>query len=132
MSAQASGVFGVGVDPPPERSDPSALVVLSDWCVRSPRSACAIWPILSSSVMRDIRSATRWATGRFEFRYGKPWALMTTTGLSSVTSAPVADSWIGIVFASDGVLLADVWTVNVFTLPDAAPAAKVTAPLVSV
>ncbi len=54
--------------------------------------------------MRDSRSATRCATGRFGFRYGSPWALMTTTGLSSVTSAPVAVSWIGIVFASDGVV----------------------------
>ena len=105
MSAHASGVFGVGVEPPPESSDPSALVVMSDWCVRSARSACVIWPILSASVMRDSRSATRCATGRFGFRYGSPWALMTTTGLSSVTSAPVAVSWIGIVFASDGVVV---------------------------
>ena len=57
---------------------------------------------------------------------------MTTTGLSSVTSAPVADSWIGIVFASDAVVLGSVWTVNVFTVPDAAPDTKVTGPLVSV
>ena len=30
MSAHASGVFGVGVDPPPESSDPSAYVVMSE------------------------------------------------------------------------------------------------------
>ena len=57
---------------------------------------------------------------------------MTTTGLSSVTSAPVAESWIGIVFASDGVLFGSVWTVKVCTEPDAAPVENVTAPLASV
>jgi len=49
-----------------------------------------------------------------------------------VTRAPVAVSWIGIAFASDGVLRGSVSTVNVFTLPDAAPEANVTVPLVSV
>ena len=82
--------------------------------------------------MRESRSATRCATGRFRFKYGSPWALMTTTGLSRVTSAPIAVSWIGIVFASDGVVLGSVWTVNVWTLPDAAPVANVTTPLASV
>ena len=96
------------------------------------RSAWVICPTLSpgSSATTSRRRAA--ATGNLAFRYGSPCALMTTTGLSSVTSAPVAVSWIGIVLASDAALFASVWNVNVLTLPDAAPAVNVTAPLVSV
>src|SRR3954467_7605933 len=76
MSAHASGVFGGGVEPPPDRGEPSRYVVMIEVSLStSARSACVIWPILSASVMRPMRSATRSLTGRFGSWYGSPAAL---------------------------------------------------------
>ena len=64
MSAQASGVFGVGTDPPPDRTLPSFQVRTSDGSpATSPRSAWVIWPTFSSRVIRPTRSATRCFVG---------------------------------------------------------------------
>src|SRR5665213_4371882 len=88
MSAQPVGVFGVGVSPPPDSSDPTshARRSLADVLLVVPasvnwlRSACVIWPIFSASDIRDSRSLTRWEIGRLGLRYGRPWASMTTVG----------------------------------------------------
>src|SRR5262245_45918950 len=58
MSAHAAGVLGLGAEPPPESTEPSRNVVMSE-VVTVPRSAWVIWPTFSSSVIRDIRSVTR-------------------------------------------------------------------------
>ena len=65
MSAQASGSFGSGTEPPPERMLPSFQVVIaagssSTWM----RSVWVIWPTFSASVIRESRSLTRWPIGR--------------------------------------------------------------------
>jgi hypothetical protein len=53
MSAQASGVFGVGTEPPPDSSDPSRQVATSDGSPETaPRSAWVICPTFSSRVIR--------------------------------------------------------------------------------
>ncbi len=66
MSAHAAGVFGVGVEPPPERMEPSRAA--ADWAgVAAPRSPSVICPTLSSRVIRAIRSLTRWDTGACGF-----------------------------------------------------------------
>ncbi len=68
MSAHASGVFGVGTEPPPDSTLPSmSLVTFSPFGPTFWRSAWVIWPIFSCSVMRDSRSATRLRTDRFGF-----------------------------------------------------------------
>src|SRR2546423_12346923 len=68
MSAHPAGVFGVGVEPPPERMEPSRAVAV--WAgVAAWRSASVICPILSSSVIRAIRSVTREETGACGFLY---------------------------------------------------------------
>ena len=64
MSAQPVAVFGVGTEPPPESSEPSRYLVMSLPSPTAARSAWVICPILSAVDMRDIRSATRVATGR--------------------------------------------------------------------
>jgi hypothetical protein len=70
MSTQASGVFGVGVEPPPESTDPSISSAINvGSSATAPRSACVIWPIFSSSVIRPRRSLTRLATGWLALRY---------------------------------------------------------------
>jgi len=69
MSTQAVGSFGVGTEPPPDNTEPSRSDVI--WLgspVTAPRSACVIWPILSSRVIRRIRSSTRFAIGSRESR----------------------------------------------------------------
>ena len=63
-------MLGVGVEPPPDSTEPSLSVAI--WLgspATAPRSACVIWPIFSSSVMRLSRSLTRFATGWAESRY---------------------------------------------------------------
>ena len=71
MSAQAVGVFGVGTEPPPDRTLPSLSVVIFDVSVSTPpRSAWVIWPTFSSSVIRAeqvVRPAAGSAAG---FSYG--------------------------------------------------------------
>ena len=64
MSAHAFGVFSVGVEPPPDRIEPMfpVLITLGSASTRW-RSVCVIWPIFSSSVIRDRRSLTRLETG---------------------------------------------------------------------
>ncbi len=64
MSANASGVFGVGTDPPPERMDPKPYCVISvGSALTKRRSVCVIWPTFSASVIRPRRSLTRCLTG---------------------------------------------------------------------
>jgi len=84
--------------------------------------------------MRDSRSSTRWAIGRLAFRYGKPWALMTTVGglWLLVTVDPfalVAVNGTRTVSAFSGsVVSASVRTSAVRTVPDAVPAGNVSVP----
>jgi hypothetical protein len=60
MSAQASGVFEVGVEPPPDSTEPSLQVVTSDGSpLTAPRSAWVIWPTFSSRVMAASSSSAR-------------------------------------------------------------------------
>jgi hypothetical protein len=60
MSAHASGVFGVGTEPPPESTLPRPSSVISaPLAAIAARSACVIWPTFSASDMRESRSATR-------------------------------------------------------------------------
>ena len=60
MSVQASGVFGVGTEPPPDSSDPSRQVATSEGSpVTAPRSAWVICPTFSSSVIWASRSSAR-------------------------------------------------------------------------
>ena len=69
-------MLGVGVEPPPDSTEPSLSVAI--WLgspATAPRSACVIWPIFSSSVMRLSRSLTRFATGWAESRYAARAAL---------------------------------------------------------
>src|SRR3954452_16608496 len=68
MSAHPAGEFGVGVEPPPERMEPSRAA--ADWAgVAAWRSPWVICPILSSRVIRTIRSLTRSDTGAYGFLY---------------------------------------------------------------
>jgi hypothetical protein len=73
IATHASGVFGVGVEPPPESTEPSlnvaTIVASPNGAERAPRSAWVIWPIFSSSVMRDRRSLTRRPIGALASRY---------------------------------------------------------------
>jgi hypothetical protein len=138
MSAQPVGVFGVGVSPPPDSSEPTSqarrsladVLLVVDASVNMERSACVISPIFSGSDIRDIRSETRREIGRLASRYGNPWASMTTVGGSSVTFAAVSvvDRVVLIVLASDGVWLASVVTENVLLVPDGVPAGNVMLP----
>src|SRR4051812_38909937 len=76
MSAHAVGVFGVGVEPPPDSSEPRlSLVILEVSLSTSARSAWVIWPIFSARFIRLMRSRTRVLTGRFAFSYGSCAAL---------------------------------------------------------
>jgi hypothetical protein len=60
MSAHASGVFGVGVDPPPDSTDPSLQVATSVGSpLTAPRSAWVICPTFSSSVIAASSSSAR-------------------------------------------------------------------------
>src|SRR5665647_3362729 len=73
MSAQAVGVFWLGVDPPPDRMLPRFQVVMGVASAYTwPRSVCVIWPTFSASVIRASRSATRLVTGRLASLYGSP------------------------------------------------------------
>src|SRR5690242_16760886 len=98
MSAHVCGVLPLaGTEPPPDRIEPRyqaamlfalLLDVVPFWallaaplpCENAGRSGCVIWPTFSASDMRDSRSSTRWAIGSAGFRYGNPWALITTVG----------------------------------------------------
>jgi len=82
MSAQASGVFGVGVEPPPDSSDPSLQVVTSVGSpLTAPRSAWVIWPTFSSRVMAASSSSAR-ASGRRE---------LSIQGRAPAPAVPAAD-----------------------------------------
>src|SRR4029450_424936 len=60
LSAQASGVFGVGTEPPPDSTDPSRQVATSDGSPETaPRSAWVICPTFSSRVIRASRPPGR-------------------------------------------------------------------------
>src|SRR3954468_7007601 len=97
MSTQAEGSFGVGTEPPPDSTEPSRSVVI--WpgsAVTAPRSACVIWPILSSSVIRRIRSATRRSVESRGSRYGRPCAVDTAvSGTRARARAPATYDLIG-------------------------------------
>src|SRR5215475_5319966 len=98
MSAQDAGVLPLaGTEPPPESTEPIShaamkfallLDVVPFWALlvtvpvrlNAGRSGCVVCPTFSASDMRDIRSSTRVAIGSELFRYGNPWALMTTVG----------------------------------------------------
>ena len=71
MSAQASGVLGVGTDPPPDNTLPrlSEVILLVSESMLA-RSACVIWPIFSARVIRSSRSATRRLVGSVGSWYG--------------------------------------------------------------
>src|SRR3954447_26929163 len=69
MSAHDAAVFGDGAEPPPLSTEPILYAATSD-AEAARRSTCVIWPILSSSDMRESRSPTRWATGSDGSRYG--------------------------------------------------------------
>src|SRR3954449_8634526 len=72
IAAQAAGVLGVGVEPPPDNTDPRfhwAITVGSG--ATAARSAWVICPIFSASVMRPSRSATRRSIGTRASRYGR-------------------------------------------------------------
>src|SRR3954468_19390424 len=71
MSAQEAAVFGDGAEPPPLRTEPIRDAATSG-AEAARRSICVIWPILSSSDMRESRSSTRWATGGAGSRYAPP------------------------------------------------------------
>src|SRR5437763_5229885 len=97
MSAHAVGVLGVGTEPPPESRLPRRSVVILSVVVSTlPRSACVIWPILSASFMRDIRSLTRWLIGRTGFSYGstpasdREWRAAPAPGTTTATAANAA------------------------------------------
>jgi hypothetical protein len=62
MSAQASGVLGVGVEPPPDSSDPSRQVATSvGSAATAPRSGWVICPTFSSRVIAaSSRPARAW------------------------------------------------------------------------
>src|SRR5450432_1622487 len=138
MSAQPVGVFGVGVSPPPESSDPTSharrslaeLLLVVAASVNMKRSACVIWPIFSASDIRDNRSLTRWEIGRLGLRYGRPCASMTTVGGLEEASVAVSDEdrAMLIVLASEGALAASVWTSKLRLVPETLPAGKVTLP----
>src|SRR5690348_13233613 len=74
MLAHDAAVFGEGAEPPPDRIDPSRNWVICAY-VTDPRSACVIWPLFSSRLMREGRSFTRVGTGSVGSRYGSPAAL---------------------------------------------------------
>jgi len=60
MLAHASGVFGVGTDPPPDSSDPSRQVVTSvGSSLTAARSAWVICPTFSSRVMAASSRSAR-------------------------------------------------------------------------
>ena len=66
MLAHASGVFGVGTDPPPDSSDPSRQVVTSvGSSLTAARSAWVICPPFSSRVMA-ASSRSGWVLGLSE------------------------------------------------------------------
>src|ERR1700751_199676 len=142
MSAHPVGVFGVGVSPPPDSTDPRSqarrllaeLSLVVDESVNIDLSAWVICPIFSASDIRARRSETRWEMDRLEFRYGNPWASMTTVGGLSVTLAAESDvdSVVLIVLASDAVWLGSVATENVFAVPDGVPAGNVMLPAAAV
>src|SRR3954468_21473968 len=69
MSAHDAAVFGDGAEPPPLSTEPILYAATSDG-EAARRSTCVIWPILSSSDMRESRSPTRWATGSDGSRHG--------------------------------------------------------------
>src|SRR5437763_10490878 len=99
MSAQAVGVLGVGTEPPPESRLPRLSLVIFDVSASTlPRSACVIWPIFSASVMRDIKSFTRWRIGRTGFSYGvvaaarREWRAAPAPGTTTATAASAAST----------------------------------------
>src|SRR3954452_14256631 len=71
MSAHEAAVFGDGAEPPPLSTEPIRDAATSGG-EAARRSTCVIWPILSSSDMRESRSSTRWATGSDGSQYGSP------------------------------------------------------------
>ncbi len=129
MSAHAVGLFCVGVEPPPESSEPSSHVVIRLWSLlTAPRSACVICPTFSASVMRESRSRTRCLVVSDVSRYGRPCALMTTIGWPLDSEPPVTVNLSGIVSAVAAPAVALVATVKVRVAPAALPAGKVTVP----
>jgi hypothetical protein len=135
MSAHASGVFGVGTEPPPDSTEPSRLVAISDGSsANAGRSPWVIWPTFSASVIRLTRSRTLATTDSRESRYGRPLASMTTVAAAFAVSTPAVEvvTVTGTVSAVSAVLSAAAATVTVRLAPEAVPAGKVSVPLVAV
>src|SRR3954468_5310987 len=87
MSAHEAAVFGDGAEPPPLSTEPIRDAATSD-AEAARRSTCVIWPILSSSDMRESRSSTRSATGSDGSRYGSPPPLAPPSCQTKVASEP--------------------------------------------
>ena len=96
------------------------------------RSAWVICPTFSASVIRLIRSETRWSTGSAEFRYGSPLASMTTPDGSDGTPASVLESVTSMRSATSAVSSASTLIGNVCTVPEAVPAGKSSVPVAGV
>src|SRR5882757_10435295 len=73
MFAQDVALLGEGAEPPPDSSEPSPYAGMLA-VVTAARSACVIWPIFSSRVIRESKSSTRVCTGSVGSRYGSPAA----------------------------------------------------------
>jgi hypothetical protein len=87
MSAHASGVFGVGVEPPPDSSDPSLQVAIRLGSpVTAPRSAWVICPIFSSRVIRASSSSARARGGSEASIHGRAAAALATGAATRVVS----------------------------------------------
>ena len=85
MSAQAVGVFSVGVDPPPDRMLPRFQVVIRVASTFTlPRSVCVIWPTFSAKVIRASRSATGLAATTYRRRKISVIAAVAAIGLSVI------------------------------------------------
>ncbi len=121
-------MLGVGVEPPPDSSEPRSYAAMSPPLPTAPRSAWVICPAFSSGDMRESRSATRLRTGNSAFRYGSPCASTTICGVSAGALAPVTVSFSGTVFADAADRTVRVGTSMVREAPDAVPAGKVRVP----
>ena len=93
MSAQASGVLGVGTEPPPDSSDPSRQVVMSDGsAVTAPRSAWVICPTFSSRVIW-ASSSRALASGRSELSiHGRSGAAAPAPAAEGAATSPITTS----------------------------------------
>ena len=90
MSAHASGVFGVGVDPPPDSTDPSLQVATSVGSpLTAPRSAWVICPTFSSSVIAASSSSARSRAVREASIHGRPPppAVPATEGAATIPTS---------------------------------------------